>query len=1251
MNNHDSKNIEETNQLVSVVETANIDDSLFPDTQYIYGTEDNDALKGSEASDAIWGYGGADFLDGGEGDDHITGGKGDDYLKGGAGSDTYYFNRGDGMDTISDVFPSGSDKLVFGEGILREHVEVTSSENDIVLNIIDPSGIETDRITLSAAFYSSTTSYRIETVLFADGTTLTHEEMYREAQKVTGTEADDSLMGTSQDDYIFGYEGDDLLVGDRGSDQLTGGIGNDRLEGGGDADTYFFNRGDGQDVIADVSTIGADKLILGEGILLDQVKVERSGDDIVLTISDPEGIENDRITIEGAFVSTDNSNRIEILEFSDGTQITHDEIFRAAREIHGSSADDFLKGSSVRDYIYGYNGNDTLVGGGGHDHITGGKGNDRLEGGEGGDTYYFKRGDGHDVISDNSASGVDKLILGAGILREQLIIARDGNDMVLAFLNPEGEGDSVTIENAYLSTNTANRLETIIFSDGSELSFEDYGEIKNIYGTELDDSLTGDSSRDYLFGYEGSDLLKGESGADHLSGGRGDDRLEGGDGSDTYYFNRGDGFDVIVETSSTGEDRIVFGEGILLEHVTVSRNEFNIILDISDPEGVATDQITLENAFLPNSDSFLNLSVQFFDGTEVTHNDIFREAKNVYGTDADDHLIGSHIRDYMFGAVGDDHLEGNGGADHLAGGKGDDRLDGGDGNDTYYFNRGDGYDIIREVSSSDGDTLVLGEGILREHVTITNNSFDIFLDIVDPDGVAKDRIALASAFTSFSPRDRIEAVKFFDGTVMDHDEMFREAQNKFGTDGDDHIVGSILEDYMFGYAGDDTLIGDSKADHLTGGEGNDRLEGGTGGDSYYFEKGFGNDVILDLYQHGIDKLIFGEGINPDHVTIARTGYDIVMSVNDVENDSSDSVTLEGIFSYGNAGKLNFEAYFADGTKFTSHQIFSEALNMHGTDGNDSLTGSILGDHIFGYEGNDALQGKKGEDVLVGGKGNDLLEGGEGSDTYLFNRGDGWDVVWDKSDIGTDKIIFGEGITKEHLEVTHSGVDLVLEIADPHGQASDRIIIESALLSTSPAYRIEIVEFSDGSQLTHDDLVREAHTLNGGSEDDTLIGSWGADYLFGNTGDDLLMGQEGTDFLTGGMGNDVLEGGIGSDTYYFNTGDGQDTVRETVDSWNDQIIFSDDLLTENIWFSRVEDNLQIDFSGVSDQINIENWYVGRDHQVEQFKVADSVLDYSKIDALVQAMAVFDAPVHAGEIILQEVKDQLQPVLAASWQPIS
>lgn len=52
-----------------------------------------------------------------------------------------------------------------------------------------------------------------------------------------------------------------------------------------------------------------------------------------------------------------------------------------------------------------------------------------------------------------------------------------------------------------------------------------------------------------------------------------------------------------------------------------------------------------------------------------------------------------------------------------------------------------------------------------------------------------------------------------------------------------------------------------------------------------------------------------------------------------------------------------------------------------------------GKTILGGNGSDKLYGTDGNDTFTGGKGNDSLWGGGGDDTFIYNRGDGKDVIY------------------------------------------------------------------------------------------------------------------------------------------------------------------------------------------------------------------------------------------------------------------
>lgn len=54
------------------------------------------------------------------------------------------------------------------------------------------------------------------------------------------------------------------------------------------------------------------------------------------------------------------------------------------------------------------------------------------------------------------------------------------------------------------------------------------------------------------------------------------------------------------------------------------------------------------------------------------------------------------------------------------------------------------------------------------------------------------------------------------------------------------------------------------------------------------------------------------------------------------------------------------------------------------------------------------------------------------------------------------------------------------------------------------------------------------TLDGGANDDILVGGNGNDILIGGSGDDLVKGQRGNNLLIGGSGDDRLIGGAGND---------------------------------------------------------------------------------------------------------------------------
>ena len=131
----------------------------------------------------------------------------------------------------------------------------------------------------------------------------------------------------------------------------------------------------------------------------------------------------------------------------------------------------------------------------------------------------------------------------------------------------------------------------------------------------------------------------------------------------------------------------------------------------------------------------------------------------------------------------------------------------------------------------------------------------------------------------------------------------------------------------------------------------------------------------------------------------------------------------------------------------------------------------------------------------------------------------------------------------------------------------------------------------------------------------------------------------------------MSGDAGDDTYLFGAGDGADTIYNydtNLDSID--VVRFDDALIEDLWFSRNGNNLQITTGGTDDSVTISNWYSNANYQLDRIEVGSSVLLNSQVDQLVSAMASFSIPNGEGNIIAQETKDQLQPVLAVTWQTV-
>ncbi|MCR4378460.1 MAG: cadherin-like domain-containing protein [Rhodospirillales bacterium] len=213
------------------------------------------------------------------------------------------------------------------------------------------------------------------------------------ANLILGTDKNDKLKGDKKANIIDGKAGDDKISAKDAGDILVGGAGNDELEGGKGNDVFLvsgknsgfdeFEGGKGFDRI--IGSIGDD--IIGMREFEDENSVEEIDGGLGLNV------------IQGTAKDDE-------LDFSNT-------VLKNINAIDGGAGDDEITGSAAADTIFGGDGADNIEGGAGNDVISGGAGDDELEGGAGDDTFLVSgQNDGFDEYK--GGSGFDQIIGSAG---------------------------------------------------------------------------------------------------------------------------------------------------------------------------------------------------------------------------------------------------------------------------------------------------------------------------------------------------------------------------------------------------------------------------------------------------------------------------------------------------------------------------------------------------------------------------------------------------------------------------------------------------------------------------------------------------------------------------------------------------------------------------------------------------------------------------------------------------------------------
>ncbi|WP_417606478.1 hypothetical protein [Primorskyibacter flagellatus] len=380
------------------------------------------------------------------------------------------------------------------------------------------------------------------------------------------------------------------------------------------------------------------------------------------------------------------------------------------------------------------------------------------------------------------------------------------------------------------------------------------------------ENLVGSDFGDILIGNGKANLLEGGAGADILSGMGGNDTIDGGAGANTIFGN--------------------YGDDTIYVH--------NIQTEVDGGVGFDTIISTMWQLHTGYYATFANVEVFRL----IDSGPLAETAEDIFGSNADEVLIGNQY---------DNRLSGAGGSDFLDGGFGNDDLEGGLGNDTYVFREGWGVDVVGEEggwdrlrfpdTSLDDLRLVREIGVNSGHLSIYHSN-------------GTDHVFVGNHFSAAAYRaDRLIAK---DG-VLD----LRAGLPFTGTDASDSLAGTDYAsgDFIDAAGGDDGIYAGDGADTIIGGSGNDLLSGDGGDDIFIFTPGFGHDEIYEagVYQGEVDSS--GDTIRMNGFSIGAVSADVdsqgrmTISVTDAFGAVTDSIFIHSqTYNYGDGNLIEWISF-------------------------------------------------------------------------------------------------------------------------------------------------------------------------------------------------------------------------------------------------------------------------------------------------------------------------------------------------------
>ena len=686
---------------------------------------------------------------------------------------------------------------------------------------------------------------------------------------VTYAIAETKVYGAHKETFMGGF-GDETVFLGANDDRAFGGFGADKLVGEAGLDT--LEGGNGSDTVIG----GEDSDVLGGGAENDTL-LGGLGDDWINGGLGADAINGGMGDDTAAYDRADAGLRADLQSAGSNTGEATGDIYVDIENLVGTDFADTLAGNAEANWIDGKSGNDVLLGRLGDDTLFGDAGNDFLNGGLGADE--LRGGGGKDDWAQYNQSTIG------------------------------------------IRADLANPL-----SNTGEAAGDTYISIENLFGSQHNDTLVGDSIRnvflanggddqlfgagggDVLFAKDGADTLDGGSGNDTLIGGKGGDDLRGGTGIDRVQYQQsaiGLTVDLLMPGDNTGEaagdsyDSIEDLLGTFFNDTLLGNDDANVISGLGGSDYIVArdgDDTILgaggndwieggAGADAKNGGAGKDTAAYGFASGAVSVDleaagtntgeaagDIFVSIENLSGSDFGDILKGSNIANWIKGQLGDDEIFGRGGDDTLIGSAGEDTLSGGSGRD--YI-----------LGDADNDVLLGGDG----------NDWLEGGDGADAlnGGNGKDTAAYGESDAAV----RADLIAAGTNTGAAAGDIYVGIENLSGSDFADDLFGNHGANWINGQQGDDSIDGRGSFDTIIGGSGDDTLTGGGSGDVFVFADGFGTDTITDFDANddfekldikNLSAVTFSDFTSFASSHLSTTGGDVLFIA------GADSITLKNV---------------------------------------------------------------------------------------------------------------------------------------------------------------------------------------------------------------------------------------------------------------------------------------------------------------------------------------------------------------------